>query len=72
MKYWFNKPELKAILPLAASSAVRGLSSNFNTPRIFMGPNALPKGKGLGASPLDLIGAKCSKKRAFIVTDDFA
>ena len=72
MKYWFNEPELKAILPLAASSAVRGLSSNFNTPRIFMGPNTLPKGKGLGASPIDLIGAKCSKKRAFIVTDDFA
>ena len=72
MKYWFNNPALKAILPLAASSAVRGLSSSFNTPKIFMGPNALPKGKGIGSSPIDFIGAKCSKKRAFIITDDFA
>ena len=72
MKYWFNSPELKAILPLASSSAIRGLSSSFNTPKIFMGPNALPKGKGIGSSPIGFIGAKCSKKRAIIITDEFA
>lgn len=71
MKYWFNNPELTAVLPLATASAVRGLSSSFNTPRIFMGYNALPKGKGIGSSPIDFIGAKCSRKRAFIITDEF-
>jgi alcohol dehydrogenase class IV len=71
MNYWFTDPMLKGLLPLAASSSIRGLSSSFATPKIFIGPNALPEGPALGATALDAFDGKCTKKRAFLVTDNF-
>jgi alcohol dehydrogenase class IV len=37
-----------------------------------MGSNVFPEGPGLGPSTVDLLGSKCPKKRAFIVTDEFS
>lgn len=71
MNYWFTDPMLKALLPLAASSSIKGLSSSFATPKIFMGPNALPEGVVLGATVLDAMMVKCPRKKAFLVTDEF-
>lgn len=72
MNYWFTDPMLKALLPLAASSSIKGLSSSFATPKLFMGPNALPEGPVMGATVLDAFESKCPKKRAFLVTDTAA
>jgi alcohol dehydrogenase class IV len=70
MSYWFQDPRLKAILPLATASAIRGLTTNFKTPQLIIGSNVFPEGPGIGPSPADMLGNRCPKKRAFIVTDD--
>lgn len=72
MSYWFQDPGLKALLPLATASAIRGLTTNFGTPQLFIGSNVFPEGPGLGPSTVDMLGSKCPKKRAFIVTDEFS
>ena len=41
MSYWFTDPRLKTLVPLASASAIRGLSTSFSVPKIFMGFNAL-------------------------------
>jgi alcohol dehydrogenase class IV len=69
MEYWFTDPMLKALLPLASSTSIKGLSTTFATPTLFMGSNIFPEGMSLGGSPVDIIGAKCPRKRAFFVTD---
>ncbi len=66
MGYWFTEPHLKVVFPLVLSTSIRGLSTMFYTPKLIMGPMAL------GPSTVDQFGAKCSKKRAFVVTDEFA
>jgi alcohol dehydrogenase class IV len=71
MDYWFTNPLIKGLLPLASSSSIRGLSSTFSTPKMFMGANVLPEGPGLGASAVDIMAARCPRKRAFLVTDGF-
>jgi alcohol dehydrogenase class IV len=71
MPYWFTDPMIKSLLPLAASTSIRGLSSAFATPKIFMGPNVFPEGVALGATAIDAFNAKCPHKRAFLVTDTF-
>jgi alcohol dehydrogenase class IV len=71
MSYWFTDPLIKSLLPLAASTSIRGLSSAFATPKIFMGPNVFPEGIALGATAMDAFVAKCPRKRAFLVTDTF-
>ncbi len=38
---------------------------------LIMGANALPEGPALGASVIDIMAARCPKKRAFIVTDEY-
>ncbi|MBL7166478.1 MAG: iron-containing alcohol dehydrogenase [Dehalococcoidales bacterium] len=72
MTYWFTEPALKSLVPLAGASAVRGLSTPFTVPRLFMGANALSEAAGLGAGVFDMIAASCQQKRAFIVTDKHA
>jgi alcohol dehydrogenase class IV len=71
MDYWFTDPMIKGLLPLAGASSIQGLSSTFATPRIFLGPNVLPEGPGLGPSPIDAIAVKCPQKKAFVVTDAY-
>ena len=71
MTYWFTQPELKALVPLAGASAIRGLSTPFGTPMIFMGANALSEAGGLGATVVDSLAAMCVKKQAFIVSDEY-
>lgn len=72
MTYWFTDPSLKALVPLASASAVKGLSSTFMVPRIIMGANALSEASGIGAGIGDMLAMTCAKKRAFMVTDKVA
>jgi len=72
MSYWFTEPRLKALVPLACASAIRGLSTTFNVPKIFMGSNALNEAEGLTAGVFDTVGTMCANKQAFIVTDEHA
>jgi len=71
MAYWFEDPALKALLPLATASGVRGLMSAFSTPSIFMGANVLPEGPGLLPGPGDVLAKNCPQKKCFVVTDEF-
>ncbi len=72
MTYWFTEPTLKALIPLACATAIKGLSSTFSVPKMFMGANALGEAAGVGAGVFDTLGMMCSKKQAFIVTDENA
>lgn len=71
MAYWFENPTLKALAPLALSTSIKGLSTIFNTPKIYVGSNVFPEGPVIGPSTMDALGSRCSKKRAFVVTDAF-
>lgn len=64
MTYWFTIPQVKGLMPLASSSAMRGLSTTFTVPKIFMGANVIPEG---GRGIVRILSAMCPKKRAFIV-----
>jgi alcohol dehydrogenase class IV len=72
MTYWTDDPFLKRILPLATASFLKGLSTTFTSPNIFVGHNLLPAGAGLQPPPLNGIAARLTRKKAFIVTDEFA
>ena len=72
MEYWFTDPILKSLLPLASASSMRGLSSSFATPKIFMGANVLPEGPTLGVTAVNVFADRCPRKRAFLVTDTIA
>lgn len=72
MSYWFTDPVLKNLFPLAFSSSIRGLSSNYSMPNLVIGPNAFPEGPALGGSVVDALAARCDKKRAYLVTDEHA
>ena len=72
MGYWFENPTLKALAPLALSTSIKGLTTIFNTPIMFIGSNVFPEGPVVGPSTMDSIGPRCPQKRAFIVTDDFS
>ena len=72
MAYWFENPTLKALAPLALSTSIKGLTTIFNTPKMFIGSNVFPEGPVVGPSTMDSIAPRCPKKRAFIVTDDFS
>lgn len=71
MGYWFEDPTLKALAPLALSSSVRGLTTIFNTPKIYAGFNVLPEGPVIGPTTMDSLGYRCQKKKAFVVSDEF-
>ncbi|MBU4315820.1 MAG: iron-containing alcohol dehydrogenase [Proteobacteria bacterium] len=72
MSYWTDDPFLKRLIPLATASFLKGLSSSFKSPTILFGHNLLPEGAGLQPPPLNILAAKLTKKRAFVVTDEFA
>jgi len=72
MGYWFEDPGIKGLLPLATAEGIRGLSGNFNTPMILMGPNVFPTGSTLGSTAATRLANRCPKKRVFILTDEFA
>jgi len=71
MGYWFEDPTLKALAPLALSSSIRGLTTIFNTPKIYAGFNVLPEGMVIGPTTMDALETRCASKRAFIVSDGF-
>jgi alcohol dehydrogenase class IV len=71
MSYWFEDPTLKALAPLALSSSIRGLTTIFNTPKTYAGFNVLPEGDVIGPTTMDALATRCTKKRAFVVTDAF-
>ena len=71
MGYWFEDPTLKALAPLALSSSIRGLTTIFNTPKIYAGFNVLPEGPVIGPTTLDALGTRCTQKRAFVISDEF-
>ena len=72
MAYWFENPVLKALAPLALSSSVKGLTTIFNIPKMFIGSNVFPEGLVVGPTTMDTIGLRCPKKKAFVVTDEFS
>jgi len=71
MAYWFENPVLKALVPLALSSAMKGLNTVIKVPTIYAGFNVLPEGPVIGPSTMGSIAPRCPRKRAFIVTDSF-
>ncbi len=71
MGYWFEDPTLKALAPLALSSSIRGLTTIFNTPKIYAGFNVLPEGPVIGPTTIDALQTRCTQKRAFVVSDEF-
>jgi hypothetical protein len=72
MSYWFQDPGIKALLPLATANSIKGLKTTFSTPAFMMGFNVFPEGISIGPSTADVIGARCPKKRAFVVADEFS
>jgi alcohol dehydrogenase class IV len=72
MAYWFENPTLKALAPLALSTSIKGLTTIFNTPKMFIGSNVFPEGPVVGPSTMDTLAPRCPRKRAFLVTDDFS
>ena len=72
MSYWFQDPGIKALLPLATANSIKGLRTTFSTPAFIMGFNVFPEGISIGPSTADVIGARCPKKRAFVVADEFS
>jgi alcohol dehydrogenase class IV len=72
MAYWFENPTLKALAPLALSTSIKGLTTIINIPTLFIGSNVFPEGPVVGPSTMDTLGNRCTKKRAFIVTDEFS
>jgi len=66
MSYWFNAPGLRDRAPIGSSSTMRGISSTFLIPKIFMGVNSIPE---RGGGIIRYIAPLCSRKRAFIVCD---
>lgn len=72
MSYWFQDPGIKALLPLATANSIKGLRTTFGTPSFIMGFNVFPEGISIGPSTADVIAARCPKKRAFIVADEFS
>ena len=63
MGYWFEDPTLKALAPLALSSSIRGLTTIFNTPKIYAGFNVLPEGPVIGPTTMDMLDSRCPQKR---------
>jgi alcohol dehydrogenase class IV len=72
MAYWFENPTLKALAPLALSTSIKGLTTIINIPAMFIGSNVFPEGPVVGPSTMDTLANRCTKKRAFIVTDEFS
>ncbi len=72
MPYWFEDPTLRSLAPLALSTSIKGLTTIFNVPKMFVGANVFPSGVAIGPSTIDTLSAQCPKKKAFIVTDQFS
>ncbi|MCJ7812839.1 hypothetical protein MUP95_05920, partial [bacterium] len=72
MTYWFQDEAIKGLLPLATASALGGLTTAFKVPQLFIGSNVFPDGPGIVPSPVEIIAARCQKKKAFIVSDEFS
>lgn len=71
MPYWFENPTLKAIVPLALSTAMKGLNTIIRVPAIYAGFNVLPEGPVIGPSTIGALAPRCPRKKAFLVTDEF-
>lgn len=72
MTYWFQDPAIKAILPLATSTSIKGLVTFFNAPALVIGSNALAEGVMPQPSIIDIFNTRCEKKRGFFVTDEYS
>jgi len=72
MLYWFENPARKALAPLVLSTSIKGLTTIFNTPKLFIRSNVFPEGPVVGPSTMDSIALRCPRKKAFIVTDEFS
>lgn len=62
---------LKMLVTLGGSSAIRGVSTTFITPKIIMGANALPEEPGIIPGFPEIVSTLCPKKKIFIVTDKY-
>lgn len=72
MTYWFQDPSIKAVLPLATSTSIKGLVTFFNAPALVIGSNSLAEGLMPQPSIIDIFTSRCEKKRGFFVTDAFS
>jgi alcohol dehydrogenase class IV len=72
MGYWFENPTLKALAPLALSTSIKGLTTIFRIPQLYIGSNVFPEGLVIGPTTMDPLALLSKKKRAFIVTDEFS
>ena len=50
MPYWFEDPMLRSLAPLALSTSIKGLTTIFNVPKMFVGANVFPSGVAIGVS----------------------
>ena len=66
MTYWFNSPGLRNLAPLGNTTGMKGLSSSFLVPKLFVGVNSIPE---RGGGVLRYVSPYCSQKRAFVVSD---
>jgi len=71
MEYWFENPQVKTLIPLSISSALKGLFTAFSVPRIFVGTNVMPTGPVLGPTTMHALAPRCPRRRALVVTDGF-
>ena len=66
MTYWFNTPGIRDRAPIGSSETMKGLSSTFLIPKMFIGVNAIPE---RGGGIIRYIAPLCAIKRAFIIGD---
>ncbi|MFX1259181.1 MAG: iron-containing alcohol dehydrogenase [Promethearchaeota archaeon] len=72
VKFWFDNFLMKKLgYTLMNADLTRGIVRRFDMPTIIVGANVFPNRPGMIPDHIDEISALCSKKRAFIVTDEF-
>ena len=72
MSYWFQDPGIKALLPLATSTSIKGLTTFFNMPALVIGANSLAESFMPQPSIIDIFNSRCTTRRSFFVTDEFS
>ena len=63
MGYWFENPTLKALAPLALSTSIKGLTTIFRIPQLYIGSNVFPEGLVIGPTTMDPLALLSKKKR---------
>jgi hypothetical protein len=70
--YWFKDPMVASFAPVVQATALRGLGKKIFMPRLFIGDRFISTAPLLAPGPWDELAARCTKRKAFIVTDEGA